>query len=766
LKSTFRNISLLTFVVLLLSSTFAQQKVGLVLSGGGATGLAHIGVLKALEEKGIPIDYITGTSAGALVGSMYASGFSPEEIENYVLSEDFQLMITGKIKPNQHFLFREEEQNASLINLLFTHTNILKKSLPTNFISSSYLDFEMLKLLGTTGASCNNNFDSLFIPFRCVSSDITNKKSVVFSDGDLNQAVRSSMTFPFYFSPLKIKGNLLFDGGLYNNFPADIMYKEFSPDFIIGSNVTNNADAPTEDDLISQVVNMLVSHSDFTLPCEMGIIIQPTSKVKTFDFEDVKQAISDGYNSTIKYLDSIEVHIEKTISKEELLKKRKVFKAKINNLNIESVTTSSPTNKKLFFIEKSIINTKKEKVIDSNLIEKRFYRLYNSKQIDFLYPTLTKKTDSTYNLNLEDRKAKEFKLDVGGHFSSRSVNTGYIGLSARKLGKVASVLKLESYFGKFYGSAKAELTIETPSVHPVSISPYFVLNRWDYFHNFSTFFEDVRPSFLIQKEMYYGIKFNHPIKNTAKSTLDLRGFNLEDDYYQTSNYTNKDTTDKTFFNGFSSSWQFMKNTLNRKQFASSGHYFSFKIKYINGMENSISGSTSKSLPYDITKSHSWININSEIQTFLIDHQNFHLGLYAKGVLNSQSLYSNYTATLLAMTAFSPIADAETYFLPEYRSPQFIGTGFNFIFSLKKKVDLRIDTYYYQPFVRLNQNVDNGTFGYSKPFKGQTILASSSIIYHSFFGPIRITLNYFPQQKNPIAFQFSYGFAIFNERAIR
>ena len=287
------------------------------------------------------------------------------------------------------------------------------------------------------------------------------------------------------------------------------MYKEFSPDFIIGSNVTNNADAPTEDDLISQVVNMLVSHSDFTLPCEMGIIIQPTSKVKTFDFEDVKQAISDGYNSTIKYLDSIEVHIEKTISKEELLKKRKVFKAKINNLNIESVTTSSPTNKKLFFIEKSIINTKKEKVIDSNLIEKRFYRLYNSSQIDFLYPTLNKKTDSTYNLNLEVRKAKEFKLDVGGHFSSRSINTGYIGLSARKLGKVASVLKLESYFGKFYGSAKAELTIETPSVHPISISPYFVLNRWDYFHNFSTFFEDVRPSFLIQKEMYYGIKFNH-----------------------------------------------------------------------------------------------------------------------------------------------------------------------------------------------------------------------------------------------------------------
>ena len=87
-------------------SVQAQQKVGLVLSGGGATGLAHIGVLKALEERGIPIDYITGTSAGALVGAMYSSGYSPQEIEDYVLKADFQLMISGKIKPSQRFLVR------------------------------------------------------------------------------------------------------------------------------------------------------------------------------------------------------------------------------------------------------------------------------------------------------------------------------------------------------------------------------------------------------------------------------------------------------------------------------------------------------------------------------------------------------------------------------------------------------------------------------------------------------------------------------------
>ena len=159
-----------------MGSVFSQQRIGLVLSGGGATGLAHIGVLKALEERGIPIDYITGTSAGALVGSMYASGYSPEEIEQFVLSDEFLLMTNGKLKASQRFSLREDENDADLLNVTFTLKNILKKSLPTNVVASTYLDFEMMKLLGTVSASYSKNFDSLFVPFRCVASDITNKK--------------------------------------------------------------------------------------------------------------------------------------------------------------------------------------------------------------------------------------------------------------------------------------------------------------------------------------------------------------------------------------------------------------------------------------------------------------------------------------------------------------------------------------------------------------------------------------------------------------
>jgi NTE family protein len=411
-----------------------------------------------------------------------------------------------------------------------------------------------------------------------------------------------------------------------------------------------------------------------------------------------------------------------------------------------------------------MIRVRKKEILSLGKLERRYYRLYATPQIEFIYPVLSLKPDKTYNLGLEVRKAKDFKLDVGGHFSSRAVNTGFLGLTYRSIGKTASSLNASSYFGKFYGSVKISYSIEVPSIFPVSVSPYFVMNRWDYFRSFATFFEDVQPSFLIQNEMYYGLKLNHPIGNTTKSSFDFRLFDLEDDYYQTTYFTNKDTSDITTFDGQSISWEFVQNSLNRKQYASSGHYFQFKARYVRGIEKSIPGSTSP-MENTIENDHSWINLNAEFQSFPISTDHFHIGLHGRGVFNSQSLFNNYTSTLLQLSSFSLVPDAETYFLPEYRSPQHIGGGINLIFSFNKNIDLRFDGYYYQPFVSLIKN-DNGTFSYSKPFKGETYMASASILYHSIVGPVRATVNYFPKQITPFAFQISYGYVLFNERAIR
>jgi NTE family protein len=167
----------------------------------------------------------------------------------------------------------------------------------------------------------------------------------------------------------------------------------------------------------------------------------------------------------------------------------------------------------------------------------------------------------------------------------------------------------------------------------------------------------------------------------------------------------------------------------------------------------------------LSKDHSWLSLQAEFQSFIFNYKLFHLGIHAKGVYNTQSLFSNYTASLLSLPSFNLIPDANTYFLPEYRSPQFVGVGVNLIFSLHKNIDLRGDGYIYQPIIELRQRAD-GTIGFDQAINSTSYLFSSSLIYHSPVGPIRATLNYFPKQVSPFAFQISYGYVLFNERAIR
>ncbi len=735
-----------------------------MLSGGGATGFAHIGVLKALEEKGIPIDYITGTSAGALIGSLYAAGYSPLEIEKFCSGEDFLRMAQGKLKPSQEYFSKESDVNSSMFTFRFSLDSILNKSLPTNFNSSTFLDYEMMRILGTAGETYGNNFDSLFVPFRCLASDIVSKENVVFEKGKLNEVVRASMTYPFYFQPLRIDGRLLFDGGLYNNFPADILYQEFSPDYIIGSNVSYNADEPMENDLISQVTNMLVRYSNFSLPCEEGILIEPELNITTFNFDKVREAINIGYLTGLVYADSILKYMEVRVDSVDLAQRRKEFREKIPPLMISGISSNLDKNGKSF-VNRTMMRQTKKTLLNEAVLEKRYFRLAQTEHIDFLFPKLTLDSNKLYKMDLSVRKKNNFKFEIGGHFSSRPVNTTYLGLTFLHLGKLAYKLYAESYFGKFYGSLNTHAQIEVPSLFPVTFEPYFTMNRWDYFRSFATFFEDVRPSFLVQNEMYYGLKFSHPVLRNSKSTFDFRVVDLLDQYYQTENFTSIDTADITEFVGQTLSWKIEHNTLNRKQFASSGHQFAFKARYVLGQEESISGSTAIK-EYDLIEKHDWINLNFEGQSFLADSKHFHFGLQGKATLNSQSLFSNYTATLLSLSSFDILPDVGTYFLPEYRSPLFIGGGVNLIYSLKKNIDFRFDGFIFQPFLQLIIK-DDGSHGYSTPFKGESYLASTSVIYHSIFGPLRATLNYFPkQEKSPLQFQVSFGYVLFNERAIR
>ena len=750
---------------MILSTQSFSQKVGVVFSGGGATGFAHIGVLKALEENNIPIDFITGTSAGALIGALYAAGYSPWQIEELLLNERFQLMSSGQIEDDYRYTIHKQDRDAELMSLRLAKDSVFQKSLPTNILNPTFLDLEILNYLGSNLSIGNGSFDSLFVPFRCVASNIATKESVLFDRGNLNQAVRASMTYPFFISPIEVNGTLLFDGGLYNNFPAAEMYNEFNPDFIIGSNVSYNEAPPAADDLMSQIKNMFSSHSDYSLPCDAGIMIRPDlGDIGTFDFDKIKEAIEIGYQATLVKIDSIKIQISQRISMEELTKKREWFNSKKTLINISSIKIDGVDENENRYFSRKLINSKKGEIIQYEQLKKRYLRLYQSEHVLSMFPTLFPLSDSTQELHIDFRNEKPFKAAFGGHYSSKPVNTGFLSLAYSDFKVTPITVYANTYFGKFYGSVKTGVKFYLPTKTTSYLEPVFVMNRWDYFKSFATFFEDSKPSYLVLNERYWSVRYVLPASSKSKFIFSFSNGSNENAYYQTDNFTQIDTTDITNFLFYSPGINFILDKFNRKQFESSGSRFEFSSRFIHGIETTVPGSTSSST--QSTKSfRNWFYAKLNYKTYLMQKGLYRLGMLFEATYSNQPFFENYTASILSSHAFQPIPDASTGFYNDFRANKYLGGGLINVFTLKDKVDLRIEAYIFQPIYRILS--DNGKAYEGDLFADRFGILSASLIYHSLVGPIRATVNYFDSQSqlNSLSFQLSLGYVIFNDRGL-
>lgn len=234
-----KKIAVLTALLFAALQIGYAQKVGLVLSGGGAKGAAHIGVIKALEENGIPIDYITGTSAArsSVVSMQWI--YTRRKVE-LMLSEEFSYWQTGTVENEYKYYFKRPDPTPEFGHFSIDMTDSLQVKasfLPQSLINPIQMNQAFMALFSQATAKAGWNFDNLFVPFRCVASDIYSKKAIIFKNGDLGDAVRASMTFPFFFQPIWKDSVPIFDGGIYDNFPVGPMKEAFHPDFIFGSTV-------------------------------------------------------------------------------------------------------------------------------------------------------------------------------------------------------------------------------------------------------------------------------------------------------------------------------------------------------------------------------------------------------------------------------------------------------------------------------------------------------------------------------------------------
>ncbi|MFZ3273166.1 MAG: patatin-like phospholipase family protein, partial [Lutibacter sp.] len=253
-----RRIFLLAFIFLTTLS-FSQEvvekediKVGLVLSGGGAKGFAHVAVLKVLEEAGVRIDYIGGTSMGAIIGGLYASGYSPNQLDSIIKITDFNKILTDDL-PRKSKPFYDKEHSEKYI--LTVPIKDRKLGMPTALSNGQ----SVLNLLTSLTQHVNSisDFSKLPIPFICIATNLETGKQEVLNKGFLPEAILASGSFPTLLAPVEIDGKLLTDGGIINNFPVDEV-KAMGADVVIGVDIQSGLAHKEELNSAVKILNQIV----------------------------------------------------------------------------------------------------------------------------------------------------------------------------------------------------------------------------------------------------------------------------------------------------------------------------------------------------------------------------------------------------------------------------------------------------------------------------------------------------------------------------
>ena len=247
-------------IFLLIGPTYAQDsrfggrpKVGVVLSGGGAKGLAHIGALKVIEEAGIEIDYIGGTSMGAIVGALYASGYSAQQLDSIFYALDFTELIQDEVPRGAKTFYEKDDDERYALGLPFDG---FKVSFPQAFSGGQNIYNELVRLL--FHVKDVQNFNKLPIPFLCIATDVETGEGILLDHGYLPEAITASGTFPSLFEPMEIDGRVLIDGGVVNNFPVGEI-RALGADIIIGVDVqhglANREDLNSATEILLQINN-------------------------------------------------------------------------------------------------------------------------------------------------------------------------------------------------------------------------------------------------------------------------------------------------------------------------------------------------------------------------------------------------------------------------------------------------------------------------------------------------------------------------------
>ncbi len=767
----------LTFLLCLSLPSLRSQTVGLVLSGGGAKGLSHIGVIKALEDNDIPVDYVAGTSIGSIISGLYAIGLSTDEMIALIKTPEFNAWYARQGEQEYHSYLYSGYPTSAMINVgLKWEKNEegkdkVKFILPTSLIPPFSMDLACVQIFANASAVADYDFDRLMVPFFCIASDVLHKKQVILESGDLGSAIRASMTFPAYFKPIEIDSLVLFDGGFYNNFPWEEMKEKYAPDVIIGVKCAEGKPIETDqDDIYKLIESMMTIDTDYEIPSEDGVLIEGKYDYSLLDFEKVDELVALGYENAMKYMDEIKSRIHRHRTIEQIDSMRIAFRERCYDLRFGNVNVVGDLKpKQRDYITNTI--TDGDSSFSFEQAKRGYFRILSINAIQPFFPTATKAPgDSLFTFNLKAVPKNVLTISIGGNLSSGSLVQGYFGVS-------------HTHFSNRPWNASVNLDIGQRFTgigfyyrRHIGIKPLFIyetmlnLQRFDYFGNINNMFVSAETeSKYRQTEYYFTFNAGTPI-SYFKSMLFEFGFTAgmnDYRYYHTDNHSQYDSPERTYLHYITPRLKMAQNTFDYKMYPSSGRNRLVELRYIFSHEQHVPGT-------GFHEEHPEVN-KPDKHTFLLratfeDYYNvtnwLSLGYHIDLSISTHLDLCDYTSTMLALPAFQPTFHSKSLVLENYRAPMYLGATISPVFKLPAKIFIHSSFGYFQPYKSLIEDA-NGAYHYSDPFPMGGFVANLAVVWQTPIGPISISCAYYDKaEKVKFYPSFNIGFLIFRAQGLR
>lgn len=627
------------------------------------------------------------------------------------------------------------------------------------------MNIEFLNLFTPYTEQIKGDFNNLFVPFRCVCSDVYNKHKVVLHSGSLGNAVRASMSFPTVFRPIEINGLLMYDGGIYDNFPVDVMQENFDPDFIIGVSVSGPDGKPEPGNLMDQLEDMIIQNNNYNVPSENGVKIQvPVLNFGVLDFTAAKTIYDIGYKTGLSMVDSIKSRISARRPLESVSKRRTEFAANTPEVIFDSVAVTGASKGQSRYLKFLFTKGLANRPFGLDQTQAAYYRAISGGKLNNLLPfaLLNNPSEGKNTLLLQADVKNPWSVGVGGWITSTTQSMLYLRLGYHTLSYNSLDVDLSGWIGQSYyaGMLAGKFTIHTQ--RPSYMKVEGVMSRYKFYNSQLMFYQESTPSFVSEIENYAKLKYciATGLKSIATASF---GYAYRSDRFLADYNNTSGRVDLNRYHDLALQLDWEYNTLSNPQYPMSGRRVNFNLAGQRIEANYIPGK----IESDQTGYHPHYKGSAEAmwEQYFPVHRHFVIGAMAQGLVSFQRVYGTYMSDKIREAAFAPTPSTRNYFNPAFRNDNYVAVGFMPIWNPFSKFQIRGSFYGYQPIRNIEADAA-GNAQYSGWLKGTQFIGEVAALYNFSFASLSIYGNYLSNPRKNWNFGISFGLYFQAPRFIR